>query len=280
MKTGMNLNLWSAAITEEHYPLFAALKETGFDGVELVAWEGSVDHFEVLAKELASQGLEATALTSCNLETNPISPDRAVRAAAVEHLRQSVERAHALGAEVLVGPFHSAYAEFVGRGPTADERGWCAEVLRPVAEEAEAAGIRLAVEFLNRFECYFLTTAADARELVRQVDHPALGILYDTHHAHIEERDPAATIQACAAEIKHVHVSENDRGIPGTGQVAWDATFRALKEADYDGWLVIEAFSRRDPEFAANIRVWRDYFKSPDDVQRQGFAFIRSMWAR
>jgi len=272
----MNMLLWSASLAEEHYPLFRTLAATGYDGVEIVAWEGSVDHFEELGRVIRDQGLKVTALTSCNLENNPISPDPGVRRAAVEHLRESVARAHALGAEVLAGPFHSAYAEFVGRGPNEDERARCAEVLHAAAEEARGAGIRMAVEFLNRFECYFLTTAAEARELVRRVDHPALGMLYDTHHAHIEEKDTGTSIRDCAGEIAHVHVSENDRGIPGTGQVAWDEAFRALEEIGYDGWLVVEAFSRLDPEFAANIRVWRDYFESPDVVQREAHAFIRA----
>ncbi len=279
MKIGMNMLLWSATITDEHFPLFAMLKGTGYDGAEIVVWEGSADHFERVGRELADQGLEPTALTSCGLETNPISPDPAVRAEAVDHLKRSIERARALGASVLVGPFHSAYAEFLDRGPTEDERQWCAEVLRAAAEEAEQAGIRLAVEFLNRFECYFLTTAVDARDLVRRVDHPSLAMLYDTHHAHIEEKDVAIAITSCAREIGHVHVSENDRGTPGTGQVDWDATFESLKAIDYDGWLVIEAFSRLDPEFAAGIRVWRDFFRSPDDVQRQGWRFLRDRLA-
>jgi D-psicose/D-tagatose/L-ribulose 3-epimerase len=138
----------------------------------------------------------------------------------------------------------------------------------------------MAIEYLNRFECYLVNTAADALALVRRVDHPTLGILYDTHHAHIEEPDPEAAIAAAGRHIHHVHVSENHRGTPGEGQVAWDRTFKALKAADYDDWLVIEAFGRSDPDFAAAIHVWRDYASSPTALARGGHDVLREAWAR
>ena len=137
--------------------------------------------------------------------------------------------------------------------------------------------MRLAVEALNRFECYLINTMADAGELVRLVDHPALGVHYDTHHMHIEEPDVAAAIRSVTPELSHVHISENDRGIPGAGQVAWDATFAGLREAGYDGWLTIEAFSRRDAEFAAAIHIWRE-FAPAHDIAERGLAFLRAAW--
>ena len=194
-------------------------------------------------------------------------------------MRWALDRAAALGVELVCGPFHSAYKVFTGQPPTEDERRWCAESLHAFAAEAQQRGLRLATEALNRFECYVMTTMAEARALVRAADHPALAVHYDTHHMHIEEPDPAAAIAHVAAELGHVHVSENDRGVPGTGQVNWTATFRALHEAGYDGWLTIESFSRLDPEFAGAIHVWRDYFGDPMDVATGGHAFIRESWA-
>jgi D-psicose/D-tagatose/L-ribulose 3-epimerase len=93
---------------------------------------------------------------------------------------------------------------------------------------------------------------------------------------HIEEPDAGAAVRTCAAVLGHVHLSENDRGVPGRGQVAWRATFAALREAHYDGWCVIEAFSRLDPSFAAAIHVWRDYFADPEQVCTEGLRFVRA----
>ena len=184
-----------------------------------------------------------------------------------------------LGAETLCGPYHSAIGEFSGTGPTADEKKRSADVLRTVAEFAKQANLMMAIEYLNRFECYFLNTAAAAVELVKTVNHPNFRTMYDSFHAHIEEKDPAAAIRTVAPVLAHVHISENDRGTPGTGQVNWDATFKTLKEIKYDGWLTIEAFGRALPDLAAATKIWRDLFPSAEEVYTKGIAFIKSRWS-
>jgi len=182
---------------------------------------------------------------------------------------------HTLGAETVVGPYHSAIGVFSGDGPTGDEKKRSADVMRQVAEYAKAANLMLGVEYLNRFECYLINTAAGARELVEMVGHPNFRTMYDSFHAHIEEKDPAAAIRTVAPVMAHVHVSENDRGTPGTGQVNWDATFNTLAEVGYDGWMVIEAFGRALPDLAAATKVWRDLFPSPEDVYTKGLKFMK-----
>jgi D-psicose/D-tagatose/L-ribulose 3-epimerase len=286
MKFGMNLQLWTLHVTEQHDSLLAELAEIGFDGVELYLGRGDEAHYRALGRRLADLGLEACAITACDAEHDPISPDPGVRAAATEHLRWAIDMAAAVGAKQLSGPFHSAFKTFSGAPPTTDEFARSAEVLRTAAEYAAAEhgaagtgtrGLTLAIEPLNRFECYLMNTVAGALEVVERVDHPSLGMLYDTHHMHIEEKDVADAIRRGGAHIRHVHTSENDRGRPGAGQVAWSRTFEALAAIDYDGWLMIESFSREDPEFAAAIHVWRE-FDPPMDVARGGLAFLREAW--
>lgn len=279
MKVGMNMLLWTTDVTEEHYPLIAELKAGGFDGVELtLSTHRDAAHRASLAAELDRLGLECTAIFAPDAATNPLSVDPAVRAAAKEQLVWAVRAAAELGSSVLAGPFHSAYAVFSGEPATEDERAWCVEVMRAGAEEGARCGVTLTAEILNRFECYILNTVEEGIELVGRVDHPMFQIHYDTHHAHIEERDSGAAIRAAGGTIGHVHISESDRGVPGRGQVAWGATFAALKEIGYDGWLVIEAFSRRDPEFANAIHVWRD-FAPAEEIWSEGLEFIRGAWA-
>ena len=103
-----------------------------------------------------------------------------------------------------------------------------------------------------------------------------LRMMYDTFHAHIEEKDPRAALEACKDVLVHVHLSENDRSTPGTGQVAWDETFAALHEIGYDGWVAIEAFGGSLPELAAATKIWRRMFESEEQLARDGAAFIRS----
>lgn len=278
MKTGMNLLLWTGFVTEELYPTLAKIKAAGFDGVEIPVFEGDPAHYRKLKSELDKQGLKCTTVTIVTPETNPISPDAPVRKAAVERLKWAVECNHALGAETMVGPFHSALGVFSGDPPSGDEKKRAVEVLGQSAEFAKQANLMLGIEYLNRFECYFLTTASDAVWLVQQINHPNFRTMYDTFHANIEEVRPATAIKTVAPYLVHVHISENNRGTPGTGQVNWFESFRSLRAEGYDGWLVIEAFGRALPSLAAATRVWRDFFPSPDHVYTNGIKFMKTMW--
>jgi D-psicose/D-tagatose/L-ribulose 3-epimerase len=279
MKTGMNLLLWTTHVTADHFPILAKLKKTGFDGVEIPIFEGDVEHYQKIRKELDNQGLACTTVGLMTPEANPIAPDPALRQAAVERFKRLIEWTAALKADLMAGPFHSPLGVFSGAGPTEDEKKRGADVLRQAAEMAQKAGIKLAIEYLNRFECYFLTTAADARALVKRVNHPNFRMMYDTFHANIEEKNISEAIAGCADSFIHVHISENDRGTPGTGHVHWDETFRALRKAKYDNWLVIESFGRALPDLAAATKVWRDLFPAAEEVYTQGLRFMKEKWA-
>ncbi len=87
-----------------------------------------------------------------------------------------------------------------------------------------------------------------------------------------------ATLSRLSADIVHVHISENDRGVPGRGHVPWSETFKAIKASGYDRWLTIEAFGRGLPELAAATRVWRDFAESPEAYYREGYRCIRDGW--
>jgi D-psicose/D-tagatose/L-ribulose 3-epimerase len=277
MKTGMNLLLWTTHVTEQHDGILDQIKALGFDAVEVPIFDtADLAPFERLGKRLKALGLSATAVTVMGAENNPISPDGTIRAAAVAHLDRVMECGQAFGCEILCGPIHSAIGVFSGQGPTEEEFQYGVDTLQRAAEKAQARGIRMAVEYLNRFEIYFLTTVAQTVRFVRAVNHPSCRMMYDSFHAHIEEKGQAQAIAACTGETIHVHVSENDRGVPGTGQVHWDEFFGGLKQSGYDGYLTIEAFGRALPALAAATRVWRDLFPDPMDVCRDGLAFIRS----
>jgi D-psicose/D-tagatose/L-ribulose 3-epimerase len=273
------LLLWTTHVTDEHFPIMAKLKKTGFDGVEIPLFEGDVAHYQKVKKELDNLGLGCTVVTIATPEANPISPDANIRKAAVTHLKRKLELAAALGAEAMCGPYHSPLGVFSGNPPTADDKKWGADVLRQVAEEGQKLKVKLAIEYLNRFECYFLTTAADAAAFVRQVDHPNFRCMYDTFHANIEEKSPSKAVQTLGNLFIHVHISESDRGTPGTGMVHWDESFKALRQAKYDGWFVIEAFGRALPALAAATKVWRDLFPSPEEVYTKGLQFMKEKWA-
>ena len=149
------------------------------------------------------------------------------------------------------------------------------EVHQKVSDYAEKNNIHLSIEPLNRFECYFLNTVDDTKKYLNMVNRKNFGMLYDTFHSNIEEKNPIESIKKGKNIINHVHISENDRGVPGSGHIPWLETFQALKEINYDRWVTIEAFSRALPDLAAATKVWRDFFSSKEEVYEKGYALIR-----
>jgi len=274
MKIGMNMLLWTNHVTEAHYNIIDKIKNTGYDGIELFLGEGNLEHYSKLGTHFNDINMGVTCVASLAPEENIASPDAKTRAAGLEKLKWSIDMGAAMNAEVICGPFHSSFAYFTRQPPTESERQWSVEMLQKGCEYAAAAGIVLAPEALNRFECYLYNTMADLSSLASQVNHPNLGAMYDTHHAHIEEKGQAQAIKTIAPHLKHVHISENDRGTPGSGQVHWKEVFSTLKQVNYNGWLTIEAFSTIIPEFANAINVWRDYSPA-EEVYTEGLKFIK-----
>lgn len=277
MKIGMNLLLWTTHVTPEQDGVIDQLKRIGFDTIEVPVFDTcDVSAYERLGKRLRGLGLSATAVTVCSPEANPISPDQAIRDAAVAHLTKVLDCCAAFDCKILCGPIHSALGHFSGCAPTEEEFKAGVETLQRVADAAKARNIRLAVEYLNRFENYFLTTAAATARFVKAVNHPSCKMMYDSFHAHIEEKGQASAIASCISEVIHAHVSENDRGIPGSGQVDWEGYFSGLKNGGFQGCYMIEAFGRALPDLAAATKVWRDLFPDAMGLCRDGYRFIES----
>lgn len=274
MKYGMNLLLWSGEVTDELMPTCERLKEIGFDGVELPMFNLDLD-YAALGRRLDDLGLRRTAVTIRNEDDNPISPDPAVRGKGVELNQKTLDCCAAVGAETLVGPYHSAIGVFSGSGRTDDEWKWGVDSMRQTAEYAGQVGVQLGVEALNRFECYFLNCHADSAALVREVDHPACGMMYDTFHSNIEEKNVREAIRVGGDKLVHIHISENDRSTPGAGGVNWKANFDAIHESGYDGWLVIEAFGLALPEIAAATKIWRRMYRDELTLAREGLTFMK-----
>ncbi|OEO32972.1 isomerase [Devosia insulae DS-56] len=281
MKLGFNLLLWTTHVTDEHWPIIERLKAVGYDGVEVPMFEGTPDHYEKLGRRLRDLGLGATGIgVMPGGGKSAVSPDLGERAGALSHLNWLTDCTAALGGTLAAGPFHQPLGEFSGRGATADEKSRVRDIHKQAAQYAAKHGVALSVEPLNRFECYFLNSAAQAAELVRAVDEPNYGYLYDTFHFNIEENSITEVIPATIKEINHVHISENNRGVPGAGHIDFQSVFNALKRAGYDGWMTIEAFGSALPDLAAATKIWRPLFASEAEVYEKGFRLMREGWDR
>jgi D-psicose/D-tagatose/L-ribulose 3-epimerase len=274
MKYGMNLLLWTDRLHDGLLPVLDKIKTMGYDGVEIPLFDLTLD-YSAWGKRFDDLGLERTAVTVRGAADNPISRDAKVRATGVANTKRTLDCCQAAGCQTLVGPYHSAIGEFSGAGPTADEWKWGVESMRQVAVHAGQAGVKLAVEYLNRFEIYLLNSAADAARFCKEVNHPNCRMMYDTFHANIEEKSIGDAIRTAAPQLIHVHISENDRSTPGAGGIPWTATFDALKQVGYQGWLVVEAFGLALPAIVAATKIWRRMFESEEQLARDALAFMK-----
>ena len=280
IKVGMNLLLWSDnANYKEHSHLLDFCREVGFDGVEfnvgVVHDAEDCVKFGEHAKEL---GLDVTTVATFDPSVcNPISPDPAMRAKVFPEFKRCIDLSIALGSKLICGPLFQGLGYFSGARPTQQEWDWSIETMRPCFEYAQSKGITVAVEPINRFECYLLNTVADGVRYVKEINLDNVGLLVDTMHSNIEELDMAKSYREALPYIKHVHISENDRGVPGTGHACGKEIFEVFKEGGYDGYLTIEAFNLGAPSLMGALHLWRTFAPSDDDLARDGCKYIRSM---
>ena len=275
-KIGFNVLAWSAVVSDELMPIADRLKEIGYDGVECLIGSPDTTAYHRFGNHARNLGLEVTSVFVAGKDENPISDSALIRAKGLDRIKWAIDRAHDMQAKVICGPFHSAHAVFAHHAPEDREYAWGAKVLHAAGEYAAQADIVLALEALNRFECYLCNTMSQLTRLVKEAAHPNVRAMFDTHHANIEEKKLTAAIHTISPLLAHVHISENDRGTPGDGHIDFDEVFSALAKINYNGWLTIEAFSRNDPNFANSIGVWREYSK-PWDIAQDGLKFIKQM---
>jgi D-psicose/D-tagatose/L-ribulose 3-epimerase len=277
MKIGVNLLLWTSRLTPAHLPVLRLVKSLGYDGVEVPVFTGTPADYAEIGRMVAGEGLACAVAGTLRPGADPLSDDPTQRQAGRDHMHWLVDCAHELNADVIAGPFHQPLAQFSGTGITPGE--WDRLVASQTDMANYAGGLRLAIEPLNRFECYALNTAAQASHLVKAVNRSNYGYLHDTFHANIEEANPIGALTSTLPQVSHFHVSENHRGTPGTGHAAILPALKALKSAAYDHWISVEAFGQALPDIAAATKIWRPLFETETQLVTDAIALIRRGWS-
>ena len=279
MKFGVNTFIWSESFERANLPLLPRVKSWGFDGVEVPLFRPSAFAAAEIRKGVEANGLECTVCSVLIEGFSLISDDADVRRKTVVHMTDSIKAAAEAGAKVVAGPLYCPVGYLPGRRRTPDEWQRAVEGHRSLGDTLVSHGVTMAIEPLNRFETFFLNTAADAAKLAAEINHPNVGILLDTFHANIEEKDIGSGYRTVGKHLKHVHTCENDRGIPGSGHVEWKGVFQALRDIHYDGWLTIESFGFALPQLSAAAAIWRDIEATPESIAVEGVKFLKSNFA-
>lgn len=282
MKFGVNTQIWVAPFEQSDIELIDKVARLGFDVIELGFFSADPP-FNVaeVRQRLRDTGLQAGICSFLSSERDITSTDLDSRRAGIDFMKAMIGTLAKLGGEVFSGPI---YAElFRKRYLTKDEREaeWERGVksLREVAKTAETQGITVALEPLNRFETDFMNLSEQAVRMCQDVGSNAVGILLDTFHMGIEEKDQGDAIRRAGKHLKHFHTCENDRGTPGTGQVPWDDVRGALKEIGYDRTVAIEGFNPDIVGLANGACIWRPMASSPDRLAGEGVQFLKKLFA-
>ena len=282
MQFGANTQIWVAPFTQNDLGLIDKVAGMGFDMIEL-GYASVEPPFKVadVKERLKAHGMIAGVCSFLSGDRDIANPDPEVRKRGVAYMKALVGTVAALGGKILSGPL---YAElFRARYLPADQRAreweWSVGSLREIGKSAELQGVTIALEPLNRFETDFMNQSEKAVRLAEDVGSSAVGILLDTFHMAIEEKDQGEAIRHAGRHLKHFHSCENDRGSPGTGQVDWPEVRDALKAINYDGAVVIEGFNPDVVHLANGARIWRPMAPSPDRLAGDGIKFLKKLFA-
>ena len=277
MRYGVHAGLWMARWTDELAPILGTVAELGFDGIEVSLLGMTEARAEEAGRQARTLGLAVTCSDGLPRQADVTSDDEGTRARGLDHLRRSVRLAAAMGAQSLAGVTYAPWGLFVP-GRKRERLARSAETLALLDGDLRAHGVTLGLEALNRFETDLLNTAAEATALAEATGSDRIGVLLDTFHLNVEEKDVRAAIARTGARLSHFHVSDNDRGVPGSGHVPWGGVRAGLAEAGYDGWIVAEMFVRAGTPAGDDLSIWRHIEPDPTDAARRALAFLRETW--
>jgi D-psicose/D-tagatose/L-ribulose 3-epimerase len=280
MKLGVSAFAWTSKFTASHLRLVPAIKEMGFDGFEIAMFEPAELPIADLRRAFEANGLECTVCAILPPGVNPISPDQSVRKQAAAHLRRCIEAAGEMGAKLIGGPLYAPIGYLPEHRPTHDEFLWTVEAFQSIAPTLDAHQTTLSLEPVNRSETFFIRTANEAKALCEAIDHPRIGVTIDTFHANIEERNITEAVESLGPRLKHMHMSENDRGLLGTGHIEFPGILSALKRIGYAGYLMIEGFGFSSEEKHGPGVLWADIDVSPEQIAVSGAQYLRRILSR
>lgn len=278
MRYGASTFIWSSPFSDGNAAgLARKAARLDFEVLEICLEDPALVSAEAVASAAATAGVSVSVCGAFGPERDVSHEDPEARRQGVQYLMLCVDLADAVGSPHVVGPMYSATgkARLLPEDERERQRRWAAESLREVGSYAGERGVALGIEPLNRFETDMVNTVEQGLALCDQIGLENVGLLLDTFHMNIEEKDMAGAILAAGARIVHFHACENDRGAPGSGHVPWAEVFEALRMIGYDKQVVIESFTPKIKEIARAVSTWRPVAGSGDELAREGLEFLR-----
>ena len=274
MKYSVHAGLWMAQWTDEITPILKTVADLGYDGVEVSLLGMSDEKAAALGKSVREFGLEVTCSDGLSKEKDITSEDPAIREAGIEYLKWAICTTSLIGSRGLAGVLYAPWGVYDPQNKEQRaERS--AAAFAAVEVELEAHDVTLGLEAINRFETDLVNTSAEAVAMAKASGSKRVGVLLDTFHLNIEEKDISAAITSAADSLVHFHVSDNDRGVPGSGHVPWDSVKSALQKIQYDSWIVAEMFVIAGNPASKDLNIWRNIEPEATKAAEQALSFMR-----
>jgi D-psicose/D-tagatose/L-ribulose 3-epimerase len=279
MTYGLNSFLFESPFTNKSFRLIQKVKDWGFDAIEIAIEDPSHVDPALLKKALDDGGL------ACKTVCAAVGPGRDFRGSKQEqqtsmnYMKGLLDMMPVFGADVLVGPLYSSVGRAEAKTEDEFRQQWDAVVknLQELSAYAAERKLQLAIEPLNRYETDFINTCSQVLKLVDDIGNDAAGILLDTYHMNIEEKNSGAAIRAAGSRLYHFHACGCDRGTPGNDHIDWKSIVAALKEINYDRLAVIESFTTDVKVIAKAASIWRQFEPSQDDIAVKGLNFLKKV---
>jgi D-psicose/D-tagatose/L-ribulose 3-epimerase len=281
MKFGASTFIWVSPFSNETLDLVDKVATLGFDLIEVCVEDPATIDTAAIRRRIEAAGIGATVCGAFGPDRDMSADDTAVRRNAIGYVNRCSDIAAELGADIVVGPMYSA----VGRTRMAEpeerraQRRLAAESIREAADYARDRGVRLALEPLNRFETDLINTVDQGVELVEEIGRDNVGLLLDTFHMNIEEKNLPAALRRARRHIFEFHACSSDRGTPGEDHLDWTGIATALRDVGYEGPVVIEAFTPKIKEIARAVSIWRPLAESEDALASNGLAHLKRVFA-
>lgn len=277
LKYAVHAYSWTPQWNNDCLHLIQHVKELGLDVIEVPFMDIELVDPKAIKAKLEEHDVGVCASTALSEARDITSDDAKVRAAGLAYLKQCVKKLAAMGGDLFTGVIYSAIGRKIDGKPDEQHWSWAAENLKEAAKYAADLGVRLGIEPVNRYETFLINTGEQALRLRALIDEPNVYVHLDAYHMNIEETGFYEPTKACADYLCHYHLSESNRGIPGEGLVDWEGIYRALAEADYQGYVGLESFVEPADSMRSATCVWRTLAPSSDVLVAEGFKYLKGL---